>query len=381
MKICPICKKQCEDTYAYCDNCGGSLVSFGDITQQVSAQPQQDAPVPQQGYYEPVNNQVYPEVTSSVTGNAATKSNRPIWIALISVLGALVLILLGLLILFLMMGNRKESAHQAIAVYDTAISSEPSVTEFQVLEHTDAINTTPLVTTAPQEEDFVVIRTTRGNAVVTTTTKKAETTVDGYSHHHDDVIVTTTTKQKTTTTVPTKALTTTTVTTTTTPVVTTTLPVIYMNDYVQDYVIANGHTYVLVNEGVSWNTAYARCSGWGGHLAVVESADEQQVLTQLAASSTDRANIWIGGYYDVGANTWKWVNGAPFSYTNWDLDQPDNYFGNEYYIRFANGDQIYSDWEAIGSRWNDTCENGDTESAPLSTFAFICEFDYEATIQ
>ena len=35
-------------------------------------------------------------------------------------------------------------------------------------------------------------------------------------------------------------------------------------------------------------------------------------------------NFWIGLSTVTNGATWKWVDGSDFSYTNWEIDQPDS---------------------------------------------------------
>ncbi|KAK6022236.1 hypothetical protein OSTOST_12077, partial [Ostertagia ostertagi] len=44
------------------------------------------------------------------------------------------------------------------------------------------------------------------------------------------------------------------------------------------------------------------------------------------------AMTWIGGKYDWMVDDWFWVDGAPFSYTNWRWNEPNNYSGDEYCV-------------------------------------------------
>lgn len=106
---------------------------------------------------------------------------------------------------------------------------------------------------------------------------------------------------------------------------------------------------------------------------------------QLAQTCSERTNSWLGGYYDRNREIWKWVDGTPFTYTNWDswnnggieLSQPDNHTGNEWYIRFGKSDQIYETWVEYAGRWNDIANRaGDADDdVPLDSFGFLCEWD------
>jgi hypothetical protein len=146
-------------------------------------------------------------------------------------------------------------------------------------------------------------------------------------------------------------------------------------------VTSDGHIYAVIDSSYSWTQAEQYCEKLGGHLATISNSKEQSLVTSLASKSL-KTNFWIGGYYDDDKMKWCWVDGTPFTYTNWDttslnIIQPDNYWGDEYYIRFANSDITYSDWYAHKGGWNDTGNEADGISGdvPLSSFGFICEWD------
>lgn len=147
----------------------------------------------------------------------------------------------------------------------------------------------------------------------------------------------------------------------------------------------NGHSYLVYPDSLNWVDAKVFCQSLGGHLATISDAQEQTFVEQLAQTCSERTNFWLGGYYDRNREIWKWVDGTPFTYTNWDswdnggieLSQPDNLTGNEWYIRFGKSDQTYETWVEHAGRWNDIAyDAGDTDDdVPLDSFGFICEWD------
>lgn len=148
----------------------------------------------------------------------------------------------------------------------------------------------------------------------------------------------------------------------------------------------NGHYYYGYSYGISWEEAESYCSSLDGHLISINSVKEQELALEIA-KSVGKDNIWTGGYYSNGR--WLWSDSTNFTYNNWDsrevydnildeiivFEQPDNYSGDEYYIRFVSRDIDYPDnnWWANEGKWNDTAMNGDSD-APLSSFGFICEW-------
>ena len=145
-----------------------------------------------------------------------------------------------------------------------------------------------------------------------------------------------------------------------------------------------GHTYQFFGASMSWTDAENMCVEMGGHLASVNSIEEQSFLMCLTDSASIE-NIWIGGYYDTLTNQWKWTDNSDFSYTNWDVwynyegeavSQPDNWSGDEYWIRYANQSIDFGDYYVNRGGWLDTANESDgvEGDAPLSTFGFICEW-------
>ena len=82
-----------------------------------------------------------------------------------------------------------------------------------------------------------------------------------------------------------------------------------------------GNLYYLSDAYKSWENARAICEARGGHLATIESADENQFIASHIGFS-NAVHIGLSDAADEGH--FKWLNGAPFSYTNWEQGQPDN---------------------------------------------------------
>lgn len=158
-------------------------------------------------------------------------------------------------------------------------------------------------------------------------------------------------------------------------------------DTVEDAVQYNGHYYKGFPEGVSWIEAEQKCNNMGGHLISINSQEEMDVAL-LIAKELNKDNIWIGGKRN--GDLWEWSDGSEFIYQNWDkrevinfetnktivYEQPDNYDGEENYIRFVSRYIEYPEnsWWANEGKWNDTANNGDSD-APLNSFGYICEWN------
>lgn len=137
----------------------------------------------------------------------------------------------------------------------------------------------------------------------------------------------------------------------------------------------NSHLYSCYDISMSWKEAEAYCNGLGGHLASINDENEQELIMAMSATYCKKQNIWIGGYFEN--DSWSWSDGSSFSYQNWDVDKPDNYGDNEFFLRYANGNIDYDTWSAKQGKWDDCAEygSGEDSDAPLSSFGFVCEWD------
>ena len=118
----------------------------------------------------------------------------------------------------------------------------------------------------------------------------------------------------------------------------------------------NGHAYKITPYNGTWEEIEAKCREMGGYLAAITSADENEFVGKT-----------MGGIHWLGArreeDTWRWVNGEPWGYSNWSNGQPDNYDNSESCLeinRFGTG------------QWNDIPEGW--------SYSGICEWDEQINI-
>lgn len=96
---------------------------------------------------------------------------------------------------------------------------------------------------------------------------------------------------------------------------------------------------VYVPGGITWDEANADAIAKGGHLAVITSEEENELVFNIAASD-ERLWIyknsrtwgpWLGGYQTDGsqdpASGWTWVTNEAWNYTNWETDEPNDQAG------------------------------------------------------
>ncbi len=67
-----------------------------------------------------------------------------------------------------------------------------------------------------------------------------------------------------------------------------------------------GHEYALIEDGAAWPLAKSRCEQMGGHLAIINNADEMNFVRQLCGQQT----VWLGGSDAEAEGNWRWVDGA-----------------------------------------------------------------------
>ena len=131
---------------------------------------------------------------------------------------------------------------------------------------------------------------------------------------------------------------------------------------------SNGHQYMVIDEGLSWDAANAAAqatiyNGAAGHLVTIESQAELDWM--LANLVFDRP--WIGLFhntqspnYSEPAGGWEWVTGEPTNFFNWASGEPNNTSG-------SGGPEDYAEMFATGV-WNDA------ELNHLATSQYIIEW-------
>ncbi len=101
-----------------------------------------------------------------------------------------------------------------------------------------------------------------------------------------------------------------------------------------------GKEYRWIKERKTQAEAQAQAESLGGHLVVINSSAEQNFVYSMVQGNTDPSlgtasdgggaiYVWLGGNDSSREGTWVWVNGDPFTYTNWGRREPDNYNNNQ----------------------------------------------------
>jgi hypothetical protein len=141
----------------------------------------------------------------------------------------------------------------------------------------------------------------------------------------------------------------------------------------------NGHYYEIIQKEISWTDAkkYAENRqftdpGTGnvykGHLATITSPEENSFIVQKVFSPLNAQNsgVWLGGFKKAGKERptegWCWITDEPWSWTNWNPDEPNDLTGSNQYLEIWGSnincqDRPIEYCPKIGM-WNDESHNG-----------------------
>jgi hypothetical protein len=126
----------------------------------------------------------------------------------------------------------------------------------------------------------------------------------------------------------------------------------------------NGHWYSRFVSPivVTWPQARNQAATVGGHLATISNSNENEFVFQASRPSlwSNRFGPWIGAFRlpDSGelGGAWAWVTGEPWTYTAWEIYQPDNgCLGDESAIHFINYTNSWNDLSPTGACDSEKC--------------------------
>lgn len=134
----------------------------------------------------------------------------------------------------------------------------------------------------------------------------------------------------------------------------------------------NGHYYQVFDESLDWYAAKARCEEMGGHLVTITSKEEQTFI-DIILTNNNKSNYWAGATDEESEGKWKWITGEEFSYTNWNINEPNNteYFKGEFenYLHIST---------SVNNMWNDAYFDAGERvygGVGVEHFGFICEWE------
>ncbi len=81
----------------------------------------------------------------------------------------------------------------------------------------------------------------------------------------------------------------------------------------------NGNTYQRFEYagGLDWHNARDSAVEWGGHLATLNSAQEDTFVRQFCYPNVPYVINFFGSTDEVTEGDWRWVTGEPWAYVNW----------------------------------------------------------------
>ncbi len=142
-----------------------------------------------------------------------------------------------------------------------------------------------------------------------------------------------------------------------------------------EHVFYNGNAYERYDYSLNWEEARDFAKEIGGHLAVITSAEEEQVIEELIADGAKK-QYWLGGYWNPKYG-FGWLTGEPFSYSNWDAFEPSNLNNNEKYVQiYRERNPVIGDSKA--NKWNDASIDNTIIGEPFFTIdnvGFIVEYE------
>ena len=133
--------------------------------------------------------------------------------------------------------------------------------------------------------------------------------------------------------------------------------------------IVGSKRFKVFSEQLTWPEARAKCEQMGGHLAIVDSEEENRILTSMIFTA-QLESAWLGATDEKVEGRWVWVDGTEMRYANWDtaMGQPNN--------KDTSGSQEHYLLTRTprGGAWWDV-----PESYPHFHPGYVCQWDVKTT--
>ncbi|CAF0933154.1 unnamed protein product [Brachionus calyciflorus] len=145
------------------------------------------------------------------------------------------------------------------------------------------------------------------------------------------------------------------------------------NSYGFNQRAATNKHYLVSDQSFDWMNAELFCLNLGAHLPIPTNAEDTKFYRNFFTtsvktfkfrnqdSSLEVTGYWLGGYRSQANETWFWVDGSKFTYTEWLENEPNN---------LGKIENVAHDWFKVAEKkwlgWND---------CPLwaSNYYTICE--------
>lgn len=111
---------------------------------------------------------------------------------------------------------------------------------------------------------------------------------------------------------------------------------------------ANGLRYISFAT-TTWTAAQATAQLIGSNLVSVASAEENEWIRATFGTFNGAAQrIWIGATDEGAEGQWRWSDGTPFAFANWNSGEPNN----------ASNSEHYAEMLGLQGTWNDMPNSG-----------------------
>ena len=127
----------------------------------------------------------------------------------------------------------------------------------------------------------------------------------------------------------------------------------------------NGHWYQFVSDLGDWDDGVSSAIRHGAHLATCPSAAESGFVRSVAAGR----RVYLGGHQPIQntslepAAGWVWVTAEPWSYANWEMNEPNNLGTTQHWLamietgEWDDGDIDASNVIGFIFEWSADCNN------------------------
>jgi peptidoglycan hydrolase-like protein with peptidoglycan-binding domain len=123
----------------------------------------------------------------------------------------------------------------------------------------------------------------------------------------------------------------------------------------------------VLDYGIAWHQANKVAMAVGGHLATINSREENQFLfdlfsqddqfTYISSGQGHKVGPWIGLFQEPDSSEprggWRWVTNEPITFQNWSQGQPNNYAGRQNFAAFHSHGKKEPRLEQRPIEWDD----------------------------
>ena len=124
-------------------------------------------------------------------------------------------------------------------------------------------------------------------------------------------------------------------------------------------------TYEVIVSDRTWIEAYDDALSRSGHLAVINSAEEEQIIEELLDGYDTLHTVWLGGV--LKNKSLVWINGQDVTYTQWGSGEPNN----------ETGDEDYLDMYELDNRWYWNDVPNDIKQYYSGKMGYVVEYEKE----